>query len=54
MRADLDAHFRERGVDGGAPDLDCARGGENTDGSLEGLEAEVLEGEDAVLVTVDA
>ena len=41
-------------MDGGAADLDSDGGVQDTDRSLEGLEAEVLVGEDAVLAAVDA
>ena len=41
-------------MDGGAADLDSDSGVQDTNRSLEGLEAEVLVGKDAVLAAVDA
>ena len=41
-------------MDGGAADLDSNGRVQDTNRSLEGLEAEVLVGEDAVLAAVDA
>ena len=48
------AHFGEGGMDGGAADLDSDSGVQDTNRSLEGLEAEVLVGEDAEEPGVDA
>ena len=49
-----DAHFSEGGVNRSAANLDGDGGVEHADGGLEGLEAEVLVREEAILAVVDA